>query len=284
MMDIENRFKEMVLSSGIALGDEIVADGKLHRIHIDGHRSGSKNGAYCLYPDGVPAGWAMDFKTGLRFKWRADDRKMRLSKADIQAIETAKLERQKEQIEIRQQAATKARRIWSKAVYADVTNKYCQRKSIQPYGAKTGNSGNLIVPLFNEKVEIVNLQFIQPDGIKRFLTGGQKKGCFFWFGESTSTVLVCEGYATGCSLFEALGLQTFVAFDAGNLKTVALLVRAKRPEAEIVIAGDNDLSGVGERYARAAAAAINGGYVIPPEVGHDFNDAVNAGYIIKGEK
>lgn len=43
---------------------DIQADGQIHRYHIEGDRAGSRNGAYCLYTDGRPAGYVMSWKNG----------------------------------------------------------------------------------------------------------------------------------------------------------------------------------------------------------------------------
>lgn len=278
---IELQFRKAASLAGINFNGTIVADSKLHRIHIQGHKSGSKNGAYILHAGGgIAAGWGMDFKTGASFKWREDGRQSKLSAADLAAIETVKIRRQKEQAESHKQASQKAHKLWKSAIYADVSNEYCHRKNIQPHGCKTIGSGNLrgvlLVPLYDAGDKLVNLQFIQPDGTKRFLAGGKKKGCFFTMNEPTETILIAEGFATAASLFEYHGLQTYVAFDASNLVDVAKVVRTKYPDSEIIICGDNDLSGVGQTKARAAALAIGGKYYVPPTPGHDWNDAINA--------
>jgi len=121
----------------------------------------------------------------------------------------------------------------------------------------------------------MNLQFIRDNGDKRFLTGGQKKGCFWWLGQRTDTVLIAEGFATAASIYEETGDQTFIAFDAGNLEAVARLIRAKKPDAKIAIMGDNDTSGVGQKAAEKAALACNGEILIPPYSGTDWNDYLN---------
>jgi putative DNA primase/helicase len=279
-MTIESQFLQAALSAGIPLNGSIIADGSLHRCHIDGHKPGTKNGAYILHRDNNPAGWAMDYKTGCIVNWRADGRPGKLSKTDWAAIKAAKQQRQREQEEAHRQATLKAQSIWERAIYADVGNEYCYRKKIHPHGAKTGDSGSLkgvlIVPLYNANDQLVNLQFIQPDGTKRFLSGGQKKGCFWALGEPTGTLLICEGYATGCSLFEHQGLHTVISFDAGNLISVAQIIRSKHPDAEIIIAGDNDESGTGQTAARSAALAVGGKYLIPPTLGQDWNDYLTA--------
>lgn len=43
---------------------DIQADGERHRYHVEGDRVGTKNGCYCLYTDGLPAGWCMSWKNG----------------------------------------------------------------------------------------------------------------------------------------------------------------------------------------------------------------------------
>ena len=66
-----------------------------------------------------------------------------------------------------------------------------------------------------------------------------------------------------------------IVFDAGNLKEVAKNIRALYPEAEIIICGDNDLSGVGKKAAIEAALACKGKYLIPEIPSFDWNDQIN---------
>lgn len=236
-----------------------------------------------LFPDGR-GGWFQDFTTGLFEVWQAD-RDTKYSEAERLAFrercERDRLAREQAQRDGNRTAAQKSHNIYRRAIFADTRNPYLQRKKIQPHGTKTGDSGSLsgvlIVPLFDEAIKLANLQFIQPDGTKRFLKGGKKSRCFWWIGNKTPTVLISEGFATAASLYQHTRQQTFIAFDAGNLSNVAKIVRSKKPDAEIVIMGDNDENGTGQRYARAAALACGGKYLIPPTVGHDWNDAINAG-------
>jgi putative DNA primase/helicase len=268
-----SQFQNAMINAGIITRDPIIGDSQLHRFHIQGHKSASKNGAYILHLDGIPAGWALDFKTGHSFTWRADGQRARLSAADRAAIEAERQRREVEQQDRQQQAANKAAYLWSKAAPASADHPYLIKKRIQPHGAKSGRDKVLILPLFNSSRELVNLQFIDSEGNKRFLSGGRKKGCFYWLGDQvTDPVLICEGFATGASLHEYTGKLVVIAFDAGNLKEVALAVRAIRPEAEIIICGDNDASGTGQKAAWAAALACGGKYILPPTVGQDWND------------
>ena len=125
---------------------------------------------------------------------------------------------------------------------------------------------------------LVSLQFIGDYGSKRMMKDGKAQGSCCFIGGSKpngKTILICEGWATGASLYEATGHFTIVAFSAGNLKAVAMQSRKYNPDAEIIICGDNDPNGVGNKAAREAALAIGGKYVLPATPGQDWNDVIN---------
>src|SRR5664279_164827 len=91
------------------------------------------------------------------------------------------------------------------------------------------------------KGQLWNVQRIYPNGDKRFLQNSRKTGLFFVLGElERSTLVFCEGYATGVTLFQATEYTTIVCFGAGNLVNVALEFRQQYPDKTLVIAGDND--------------------------------------------
>ena len=60
------------------------------------------------------------------------------------------------------------------------------------------------------------------------------------FGNPDGTVYIVEGCATGANIYQATGTAVAVAFDAGNLKPVALNLKQKFPDAELIICADND--------------------------------------------
>jgi putative DNA primase/helicase len=129
---------------------------------------------------------------------------------------------------------------------------------------------------------LTSLQFIDEDGSKRFLPGGELKGCFMGIGsvdmnkaqDKPGNILICEGFATGASLCEWYRQPVIVAFNAGNLEPVAKVIRELYPDSTLIICGDNDPSGVGQDSARKAALACSGRYLLPPKVGIDFNDLI----------
>jgi putative DNA primase/helicase len=129
--------------------------------------------------------------------------------------------------------------------------------------------------------QLQSLQFIEPNGEKRFLPGGRAKGCSFDIGlrSDASVLCLCEGYATGASIYEATGYPVVVGFTAGNLETVARAMREAFPEAKIIFCADNDIRqdaspNVGVMAATAAAKSIDGWLAIPELDGKkcDFND------------
>jgi putative DNA primase/helicase len=219
--------------------------------------------------------------------WRADGQRAKLSPSDRAAIEAERQRREIENQQKRRSAADKAGFIKNQStpILKQEYFPYLVSKKIQPHGALLNvyqGRASMVIPIYNAKGQLVSLQFIEADGSKRFLPGGEIKGCFV--GISTRTIgqaetgriLLCEGFATGASLYEWFQQPVIIAFNAGNLEPVAKQIRQFCPFAEIIVCGDNDESGVGQKAARAAALAVGGKYLLPPVVGQDFNDAINA--------
>jgi putative DNA primase/helicase len=280
-------FRSDMSSAGMVFKDAIIADGTLHRIYVEGDKPGTKNGAYILHLDGQPAGYFEHFPSGLKSTWRlcADGKCSELPLSMRRQIEDDRKRRQLERKLRHKEAAEKARYIWHKAkpAFSAADHAYLVRKGVKPYQLRMSR-GALLVPLYNESRELVNLQFIDVDGNKRFLSGGKKQGCFSVIGDSTgiNRLLICEGWATGASLHAELGLFVMVAMDAGNLEPVSLVARSLFPDAEIVVAGDNDIPDkkgvcVGQTAAKNAALAVGGKYLIPEQLGADWNDVIAAG-------
>lgn len=136
-----------------------------------------------------------------------------------------------------------------------------------------------MIPLTDANGKVWSLQFINPDGSKRFKAGGRINGCYHAIGSLTDILYICEGYATGATIHEATGCGVAIAFNAGNLKPVALALRKKHPEQQFIIAADNDHKtsgnpGLTKGYEAAAVADMKIVFpAFPPESkGTDFND------------
>ena len=100
----------------------------------------------------------------------------------------------------------------------------------------------LLIPMYDIHGKIWSVQTIFSDGTKRFMPGARKKGCLYPFGDiaSAGKLIVCEGFATAASIFEAVGIPTIAAFDAGNIYHVVHDLIFKYPTKEIIIGADND--------------------------------------------
>lgn len=130
------------------------------------------------------------------------------------------------------------------------------------------SSGALLVPMRLANVELVNLQMIYPNGFKRFMAGARVKGAYSVIGSlhNAERVLICEGWATGASLFELYKLPVVVAFNAGNLMPVCQSLRSRFEKLSVVIAGDDDrqnLVNVGRKKAIEAAESIGATLLFP---------------------
>ena len=135
------------------------------------------------------------------------------------------------------------------------------------------------------KDELASVQKIYPSGIKRFMKDGRVKGCFLKLGTSIEQIVLCEGFATACTLREYTKETVIITFTCANLKDVALSIREQYPDAEILIAADNDAHTKGNpglAQARLVAALVNGDYIYPDFTdenfeGTDFNDYLTQG-------
>lgn len=123
----------------------------------------------------------------------------------------------------------------------------------------------LVIPMRID-ARIVGCQIIDEAGDKKFLFGQRTSDAEYVINNKGPHIL-CEGYATALSIRAALAsvkrrYTLHVCFSAGNL-----LRRSRALPVGFVVA-DNDASGTGEKVARDSGWP----YLMPPEVGHDFND------------
>lgn len=277
---------------------EIVPDGTMHRFALPGERGGKRSGWYVAYADGVACGVWGSWKTGLSEKITGldDDLATNAPARIVSELERTMLRQRIESMQAQREAErlAKAReaREWSAQTYAAAheagpENAYLRRKGLTaaPGGAREDSSGALLIPLYDSTGSMTGVQRISPDGTKRFPLGFAKKGCFAWLDGAQETVLICEGYATACSLHAATGYAVVAALDAGNLPEVAPVIKQVLPQARIIICADNDQWtqkqgrpwNPGMEYARRAAIAV-GGSVVSPSFRNlagnptDFND------------
>ena len=259
-----------------------VGDGELHRFHVPDDKHGTLNGWYVLYLDGLPSGAFGSWKVGQTGTWCSRKPATPIEAELIQQrIKQAKAQRQTEQQQRHQQAAEKARQLWSQALPACSEHAYLVAKGVAPHNLRQrGNT--LLVPLYANG-QLVNLQFIQPDGSKRFLSGGQVKGTYSPIGrmQPGKPSYLCEGWATGATLHQHTGCPVACAMNAGNLLPAGKALQARYPDLELIVAGDDDRltkGNPGRTKAIEAATTLEALVLFPewpegtPDHLSDFND------------
>ncbi|MFB8830055.1 toprim domain-containing protein [Azotobacter sp. CWF10] len=260
-------------------------DSQLHRFHVPGDHSGSRNGWYVLFPDGLAAGAFGSWKAGAVHHWSS---------------RTPADPREAEQVRQRIEQARRQRRPSSAAAGPLpklgrpllAGSSPCRsrppvsgRQGVKPHGLRQ-RGDELLVPLFHA-ARLVNLQRIAPDGGKRFLSGGRVTGCYSTLGqvEAGQPLYFCEGWATGATIHEHTGAAVACALNAGNLLAVGQHLRRRYPDAVLIVAGDDDRQteaegkgNPGRDAANRAAVALGCDVVLPvwpaaaPLHLSDFND------------
>jgi len=276
-MNIIAQFSEAMRLAGITPPDTLYDDGKLHRFPT--HKKWrDKAGWYILHTDGIPAGSFGDWRTGLHQSWCADIGRPLSNEERVEQQKKIGTMRQARK-RAEENARTQAKHLWNNATPASEQHPYLVKKGIKSYGLREHN-GLLIIPI-RDHDGLQSLQFIGANGEKRFLCGGRVKGGYFTMGTPKDKLCLCEGYATGASIFAATGYAVAVVFSAGNLGTVAEWLRHKFPEHPLIICADDDHwtdGNPGLQKAREAAARVNGLLAVPNfgknrEPGlTDFND------------
>ena len=256
MNDPIEQFRRAMAAAGLTPPTDIIDDGAIHRFSTSG-KPNHKNGWYILHTDGIAAGAFGDWREGFTQKW--------CSKADMSMTEAERfayrervkaMQRQREEdLAQRQQlAASDAIKRWTAATPC-TEHDYLTRKGIQPHGVKI-EGNKLLIPMRDTAGTIHSLQTIAPNGTKMFMSGGRVKDCYFGIGKLKGALIVCEGFATGASIHECTGHAVAVAFNAGNLETVAVRLRTKYPALKIIIAADDDHQTPGNPGMTKAAAAV----------------------------
>lgn len=231
-----------------------------------------------LFYEAKQAGWKDD--TAYKKPSAAEIEQRRKARAERDALAAA------QEIASQEAAAVKAQILWNAAAPCD-THPYLERKGVSSHGLRVGawewvdkatgevhsSPGYLIIPICDRQKKIHSLQFIAPTGKnKRYLADGVKQGHFFPIGkprthEGQRVFVLAEGYATAASVNEATGHLVLTCFDAGNLLPVAQSIRARWPDAILIIAADNDIwtkGNPGMTAARKAADAVSGLVAFPP--------------------
>ena len=234
--------------------DTMYVDGQIHRIKTREDKKGGKSGAYCIYMDGVPAGFVQDWRKGIKENWHydmsdIDDEQRRYFTSE----EFRKKCEEQERIaaEKRRQACIaasgKARILFDTLKTADDNHPYLKRKNVHAYNiAVYSDVGSLAIPLRTITGKLMSIQWIDKDGSKSFFPGASLDNAFFSIDLFTAgegydgVILLGEGYATMAKIYELTGYPCVAAMSCHRLDEIAHLLRAKFPNCKLVITADND--------------------------------------------
>ncbi len=286
MQNFIEKFRYEIAEQGIFPPANIYATAKIERFSTNGKPT-NKDGWYVLYAGAISAGAFGDWRKGVTHTW--------CSKRKDQMSQSEWINHRRQMIEARQlrdliikenhlRSASRAREIWDAAVFASLNHPYLIKKRISPFLARQKRN-TLILPIVDFNGCLWSLQFIEPDGSKKLLSGGAKKEHLILVSGTilpSSLLLICEGFATGATLAEAYPDACVIsAIDAGNLKPVAIKARSHFPNTEIVICADDDRQTTGNpgiSKGREAALAARALFTSPqwpegaPITLSDFND------------
>lgn len=209
------------------------------------------------------------FKMARDFGYRRQGKQQSLTDEEYQQRkqkrEADAIRRDAEQREMHANAAARAKRIYEAAKPA-LVHPYATRKRMPLRDAVRVTSWQRTDPETGERITIDNALIIPirtlkdrgpvslqayfqnaDNPLKRdrdYLAGGEKSGGFFPLlamkKDHAGTIVICEGWATAEAIHAATQHQVIVAFDAGNLQSVAESIREAYPHNEIVIAADDD--------------------------------------------
>lgn len=195
-------------------------------------------------------------------------------------------ERENKKLQWKKVADTAFNRFISAQPIIGKTHPYLDKKGIGDITA-TGNAGvkldkwgNLLIPLYfyNYKTNVrtlCNIQSIDKDGKKLFIKDGLVGGAFCTLGNPNTcdTILICEGYATGASLYLATNGQyaVIVSFNAKNMEKVAPTLRQLYPNHRLLFCGDDDKATAQKTgkndgiHSATTSAQMTGGAWISPD-------------------
>lgn len=235
----DRQMTEAMQQNSITAPPVITADGHIHRF-------GKDNVCwYVLYPE-TDCGCFGDWSSNLKVSFHpAYSRPLsEAEKAQLEAnIQQAEKNYTEQALQRQKDAAQECERLWNSLPEACYSHPYLEKKGVKStYGCRQ-NDTDLVVPVMNYDGKIQSLQFISPEGKKKFYPGAKMKGGYWILGSGYPAYLV-EGFATAASVYQETGKTCLIAYNAGNLTEIAKLF------PYVTIIADNDESGTGEQKAK----------------------------------
>lgn len=241
--------------------------------------SGQKSGYYVVNQlDGNYFATFGNWKTGFEGKWSS------INTQSMTYEQKEGLQRQLQEAKERHDKAKKQRhkemaekvKGWFESYTSVLEHEYLTNKKVKNYGLKQYQD-LLVCPVYSTRGDIRSLQYISKNGEKRFAKNSEIKGNIFLVGADITDIpkldkiILAEGYATCASIFEATQIPVACVFSANFVMAVALQIR-ELSGARIIVALDNDDSGVGEKKAQECVQVVPNSCVRLPSERGDYND------------
>ena len=271
-MNLSEALKAYMEECGLPFhGDSLSIDGEIHRYSS---RNNNKKSEWYIVSEIEPNKFICTFSSWREEKkitWRSYDKnsipdeKFKLELIEDQII--------KEETVIEKEQIKVANECYSNADLC-LSHPYLIKKNIKTHNLKQ-ISDQLVIPMYNVENKITSLQFINTNGKKRFKAGISTKNLFHLLGDFSNKkeYIVCEGFATGASIYENTNIPIVVTFSANNCLLIGKAFQNLYPEKEGSLAVDNDKKGLEilEKWKKF----INENHYLPTKEGMDFNDLYN---------
>lgn len=262
-------------SNGVGCNDDILLDDQIHRYACDTSPDRSEwyigsyftnNHVICTYGS---------FRKNEQWTFRSYQ-DGELSAKDIEEYK----KRVEEQIKINEEerkgllrlAKKKAETICSKC-YELETHPYLEKKGIKKecLGFDYEELGQcLALPYYDINEELQSVQIISAKGEKRFLT--KVGGSFHTIGipESSKTIYVVEGFATGYSIYLATKCPVFVCGSDRGITSLIEPLKEKYSDKNLILCADN--GDAGKKVIKHWTNLTKFEFFTPPPGYSDFND------------
>lgn len=183
--------------------------------------------------------------------------------------------REAEQLQARNKAIKTAQDLWESATRADPHHPYLIRKGVEAHSLRQTSDGKLMLPIYDSDGEIQSIQTIDDNGGKLFLSGAPTAQGRMMIGVNMGRSIICEGYATGATIFDAVPDQVCISYSCVNMEKIA---REKHAAGQsFILAAD---AGQSAEKMALLARELGVPVVIPhndiPDNGTDFNDQARA--------
>ena len=226
-----------------------------------------------------------DNRTKEQWKWPGGspewkEKMKHAEKLSAEEVDRRRKEARKERAKAAEKATAKIKDTWNRAKRCP-NHPYLEGKGIRDVEVlksiidpKTGET-MLLIPMRNGKKQLRNIQRIWPDGTrKQMWQPGGSAGLYDTIGakrfKETKTLYICEGWATGWSIHKATDCAVIVAFFDGGLLVVGKAIQKKFPEAEIIIAADNDRWKLVKRDGEEVNPGVHAARTAAEELGVEY--------------